>query len=157
MQLSQRSVKSYIQSGYSLQFSCCLMLYHELRFALATLSTFCAKGGYAMGALERLDVYREGPVKKYLKSKEKSAGGEKNRTVPLNCIRSLVEGIILQAIEDLWDNDHHQESVFFLKGEGFNICASLAQIDMEQRYQIVRLVTLALAKKRNGTAPDKKR
>jgi hypothetical protein len=110
-----------------------------------------------MGALERLEAYCESSRKKYPKRTKNSAGGENKRAATMDRVRSLAEGIILQAMEDLWDNDHHQESANFFKGDGFNICAALARIDMKQRHQIMRMVALPLAKKSNGTAPDKKR
>lgn len=62
-------------------------------------------------------------------------GGEKTGNV-----RGLMEGIILQSIEDLWIASEEGDCIQFFRGEGFGICADIAGINLHDQ---VRLLNLA--------------
>jgi hypothetical protein len=87
-----------------------------------------------MEALKRLAAYQEGSRRKTVHKKEKS------ETVSPLRIKSLAEGIILQAMEDLWDKDLRQESFHFFKGEGFKICAGLACLNGQEQSRIMNMI-----------------
>lgn len=55
-------------------------------------------------------------------------------------IRNLAEAIILQSIEDLWDEKRRRECITFLRGEGFSVCADLAGIGVSDRLKLLRLI-----------------
>ena len=87
-----------------------------------------------MEAMKRLTAYHEGSRRKTVNKKERT------EMVPSRRIKSLAEGIILQAMEDLWDKDLRQESFQFFKGEGFKICAGLACLDGQEQSRIMNMV-----------------
>jgi hypothetical protein len=55
-------------------------------------------------------------------------------------IRNLGEAIILQSIEDLWDERYRSDSLTFFKEKGFNICANMAGIKLFGRLTLLRLL-----------------
>lgn len=55
-------------------------------------------------------------------------------------LKRLAEGIILQSIEDLWNEDHRQECITFFKDKDFRICAELAGIDLSDQVELLNLV-----------------
>ncbi len=52
-------------------------------------------------------------------------------------LKGLAEGIILQAIEDLFSRKNRAESIRFLTGEGFRMSADIAGMGPEQRHEIL--------------------
>ena len=91
-----------------------------------------------MEALKILTAYHEGSRKKMANRKDKRE--EKIEKVSPLRIKSLAEGIILQAMEDLWDKDLRDESYHFFKGEGFKICAGLACLDGQEQSRIMSMI-----------------
>jgi hypothetical protein len=55
-------------------------------------------------------------------------------------IKHLAEAVILQAIEDLWDQDDRAESIKFFAGEDFRTCASIAGIDIVEQIKILKML-----------------
>lgn len=55
-------------------------------------------------------------------------------------IRKLAEAIILQSIEDLWEEKQRRGCITFLRGEGFSVCADLAGMGVSDRLKLLRLV-----------------
>ncbi|MEW6002315.1 MAG: hypothetical protein AB1638_06690 [Nitrospirota bacterium] len=58
-------------------------------------------------------------------------------------LRSLVEAIILQAIEDLWSDAHRKESIKFFMGEAFKNCARIANMNLFQQLRLIRMIRRA--------------
>ena len=48
-------------------------------------------------------------------------------------IRNIAELIILQCVEDLWNDRERSGSVDFFTGEGFSLCAGLAVMDLHDQ------------------------
>jgi hypothetical protein len=55
-------------------------------------------------------------------------------------VQSLMEGIILQSIEDLWIAGEEDDCINFFRGEGFGICADIAGMNLHDQ---VRLLNFA--------------
>jgi hypothetical protein len=51
--------------------------------------------------------------------------------------RHLAEAIILQCIEDLWDEDYRKDSINFFTGDDFRTCASIAGIEISAQLKIL--------------------
>lgn len=56
-------------------------------------------------------------------------------------LMKLAEAIILQAVKDLWNAHHREESVAFFMGEGFQICSELAGMDSGERERFLHMLT----------------
>lgn len=54
--------------------------------------------------------------------------------------RKLAEAIILQGLDDLSDSRYRSESIDFFTGEGFEVCAGMAGLDIEEKLKIMSLV-----------------
>ena len=54
--------------------------------------------------------------------------------------RSLVEAIILQSIEDLWNPVCRQESLSFFKSDGFALCSEIAGIGYIKQLAMFRML-----------------
>ncbi len=61
-------------------------------------------------------------------------------------IKNLVEAIILQAIDDLWDPAYKVESLEFFSEEGFNICSEIANISHLKKFKLLRMIAKAGSK-----------
>jgi thiamine monophosphate kinase len=61
-------------------------------------------------------------------------------------LRSLAEAVILQSMEDLWDERHEADCMTFFGGEGFNICATIAGLKLTDRLRLAALVRRAAGK-----------
>jgi hypothetical protein len=61
-------------------------------------------------------------------------------------LRKLAESIILQAIEDLWNNKKNEcrSSFAFFLGKGFHICSDLAGITAVDRRTLFSLIIEAV-------------
>lgn len=55
-------------------------------------------------------------------------------------LKTLAEGIILQSIEDLWNENYREESITFLKGGDFRLCADLADMDLREQVELLSMV-----------------
>ena len=55
-------------------------------------------------------------------------------------IEHLAEAVILQSLEDLWDPENIDSSMEFFKGDGFKICADIAEINSFKQYKILYLL-----------------
>ena len=62
--------------------------------------------------------------------------------------KSLSEAVIAQAMEDLWDKNHRQESIDFFTGDGFKCCAEMANMSLYNQLKLVRIM------KRAAKGPD---
>ncbi len=54
--------------------------------------------------------------------------------------KRLAESIILQCIEDLWDERHRQESIAFFTGPDFKFMAKSAGMHAEQKIELLHLI-----------------
>lgn len=61
--------------------------------------------------------------------------------------KNLAEAIILQSMEDFWNNTYRQESIDFFKGEGFGICAGLAGMGREEQMKLLEMLASSSKKK----------
>jgi hypothetical protein len=55
-------------------------------------------------------------------------------------LKGLAEGIILQSIEDLWDDEERASCLAFFQGEGVSICAEIAQMNLYDEVRLFNLV-----------------
>ena len=55
-------------------------------------------------------------------------------------MQGLAEGIIMQSIEDLWNENLRDECVAFFKGKEFRICAELAGMGLDDQVKVLNLV-----------------
>ncbi len=53
------------------------------------------------------------------------------------CLRSLAEAIILQAAEDLWDEDYRKQSTAFFSDEGFSCWAMIAGMTLDEQVRFL--------------------
>ena len=56
-------------------------------------------------------------------------------------VKSLAEAIILQSMEDFWNNAYRHESIEFFKGEGFKVCAEIAGLGHEEQSKLLQMMT----------------
>ena len=54
--------------------------------------------------------------------------------------KSLAEAVILQSIEDLWSPSHRNDSKDFFEGDGFIICAEIAEMNSKIQFQFLNLL-----------------
>jgi hypothetical protein len=66
-----------------------------------------------------------------------------NRKVATSFVKPLAEAIILQCMEDYIDPEHRNEGIEFFSGEGFVICADIAEINVNERYELIMLMKRA--------------
>ena len=71
---------------------------------------------------------------KRAKISDAKMGKEKYRGV-----ESLMEGIILQCITDLWMGGEIDACIHFFRGEGFAICANIAGINLHDQVKVLNL------------------
>ena len=55
-------------------------------------------------------------------------------------VKSLAESLILQSMEDLSDTEHRAGSLEFFSGEGFRICAQMANMKSEDQVKLLEMV-----------------
>jgi len=55
-------------------------------------------------------------------------------------VKSLAESLILQSMEDLSDADNRAGSQEFFSGEGFRICAQMANMSSEEQVKVLEIV-----------------
>ena len=54
-------------------------------------------------------------------------------------MKALAEAIILQSLEDLWDERHRKESLEFFKGQGFGVYSGIAGLRNDDKESITEL------------------
>jgi hypothetical protein len=59
-------------------------------------------------------------------------------------VRHLAEAIILQSIEDLWDEGQRRDCLRFFRGDGFIVCAETAGLNVSARGRLLGLVNRLL-------------
>ncbi len=62
-------------------------------------------------------------------------------------VRHLAEAIILQSIEDLWDEGQRKDCLRFFRGNGFAICAEMAGMNVSARGRLLGLVNRLTVRK----------
>lgn len=60
-------------------------------------------------------------------------------------MKKLAESIILQCIEDLWDQASIKQSAEFFGRRGFGICAGIAGMDICDQLKLLELVNRAVS------------
>ena len=55
-------------------------------------------------------------------------------------LAALAEAIILQSLEDLWSKTQKNKSLIFFTGEGFHICAEMADMKAMDRIRLFGLL-----------------
>ncbi len=70
-------------------------------------------------------------------------------------VKGLAEGIILQSIEDLWNENLRDESIAFFRGREFSICADMAGMNLADQIKLLGLVKGILKDKHNGSKQKK--
>ncbi|MDA8240903.1 MAG: hypothetical protein M0Z67_11120 [Nitrospiraceae bacterium] len=55
-------------------------------------------------------------------------------------VKGLAEGIILQSIEDLWNENLRDECIAFFRGKEFSICAEIAGMNLADQIKLLGLV-----------------
>jgi len=55
----------------------------------------------------------------------------------MDSVRNLCEAIVLQAMEELLSEEHVEENLAFLLGEGMNLCSSILGIDRNEQEKIL--------------------
>jgi hypothetical protein len=75
-------------------------------------------------------------------------------------VESLMEGIILQCITDLWIGGEIDACIDFFKGEGFVICANIAGMNLHNQVKVLNLankiIDLRTAVKDKQNHPENK-
>ena len=66
-------------------------------------------------------------------------GATMTDSIPLP-VKPLAEAIIMQAIEDLWDDKHRGESIDFFKGRGFRYCARMAEMGSFEQAVLLQIL-----------------
>lgn len=65
-------------------------------------------------------------------------------------MKALAEAIILQSIEDLWDETHRNESLEFFSGGGFDLYAEVAGLGPREKLKLLAMFECQLAGKHAG-------
>lgn len=52
-------------------------------------------------------------------------------------LKSLAEAVILQSIEDFWSMNYKKQSIDFFKGEGFQVCSKIAELDAIKQIEVL--------------------
>lgn len=55
-------------------------------------------------------------------------------------LKSLAEGIILQSIEDLWNENHRNDCITFFTSRDLRLCAELAGMDINDQVELLNMV-----------------
>ncbi len=70
-------------------------------------------------------------------------------------VKGLAEGIILQSMEDLWNENLRDESIAFFKGREFCVCAEIAGMNLADQIKLLGLVRGILSDNNKGTKQKK--
>jgi hypothetical protein len=55
-------------------------------------------------------------------------------------VEKLAQAVILQSIEDLWDERHREDCINFFSGEEFSICAGLGGMNVPDQIKLLNMV-----------------
>jgi hypothetical protein len=55
-------------------------------------------------------------------------------------MKGLAEGIIMQSIEDLWNENLRDECISFFRGQEFGICAQAAGMSLDDQVKLLDMV-----------------
>ena len=55
-------------------------------------------------------------------------------------LQGLAEGIILQSMDDLWDEKKFTDSVNFFRGEDFRTCADIAKMGIIDQIKLLNMI-----------------
>jgi hypothetical protein len=69
-------------------------------------------------------------------------------------LKELAEGIILQSIEDLFNDEERQDCVALFRSKEFTICAEMAGMDMASQVRLLYLVKCVVAASAQHQASD---
>jgi len=69
--------------------------------------------------------------------------------------KKLAERIILQAIEDLYDDDQREDCIAFFQNKDFTFFAEMAGMDLASQVRILDLVKLMIAASARDHVPYK--
>lgn len=67
--------------------------------------------------------------------------------------KSLAEAIILQSMEDLWDEKERADAVRFFDGDGFSACSEIAGMNFFEQLRLYNMANKMIIRKR----PEKKK
>lgn len=59
-------------------------------------------------------------------------------------IRNRAEAIILQSVEDLYDKRQERDCLTFFRGEGFDISAGLAGLNVKDQRKLLELIKCSM-------------
>jgi hypothetical protein len=69
-------------------------------------------------------------------------------------LKSLAEGIIVQSMEDLWDESLREDCILFFRSEEFRICAELAGIGLAEQVKLLDMVKEVLGCRQSKKSPE---
>jgi hypothetical protein len=75
---------------------------------------------------------------------KKKAGNSRNTP---KFVKHLAEAIILQSLEDLWDEGQRRDCLRFFRGGGFTVCAEMAGLNVSARGRLLGLVNRLTSRK----------
>jgi hypothetical protein len=86
-------------------------------------------------------------MKKKLTHQIRGLGMQYREKISIGCVMKggymkvahLADAIILQAIDDLWDEEQRQGCIEFFTGEDFRTCAAIAGISTSDQIKILKM------------------
>jgi hypothetical protein len=69
-------------------------------------------------------------------------------------LKSLAEGIVVQSMEDLWDESLREDCILFFRSEEFRICAELAGIGLPEQVKLLDMVKEVLDCRQSKKSPE---
>jgi hypothetical protein len=93
-----------------------------------------------MGMARTIEGSKSCGIKKkgaYMKLKKMAKTPVKRRKDA--CLKSLMEKIILQSLEDLWTVEERDECINFFRGERFGMCADMAGMSLYEQAKLLNL------------------
>ena len=70
--------------------------------------------------------------------------------------KSLAEAIILQSMEDLWDEKERADAVRFFDGDGFGACSEIAGMNFFEQLRLYNMANRMIMRKRPEKKKDEK-
>ncbi len=71
-------------------------------------------------------------------------------------VKHLAEAVILQAMEDLWSEEHREGCINFFTGEDFRNCASIAGMGTSEQIKILEMLDKLIKGMQKTVKPAKK-
>ena len=69
---------------------------------------------------------------------------------------NLAEAIILQSIEDLWDESQRDGCIAFFTGEDFTMCARIARMSLSDQVKLLNMVSGLISELRKDARETRK-